>query len=740
MSVGNKEHTIGMNLVRLELSGFKSFAKKTVFDFGSPIVAIVGPNGSGKSNVAEAVRFVLGEQSMKSMRGKRGEDLIWSGSNAISKANRGAVSLVFDNASRFLDVDFDEVVIERIVHRDGVNDYRMNGSSVRLKDIMEVLAVANIGQSGHHIISQGEADKILSASPRERKEILEDALGLKVYQYKLEEAERKLDKTEENVRQVEALRREIAPHVRFLKKQVEKVEKARELRETAALRFRSYFKQEETYLTSTKQKLEGELSKKKKDLEAIIKKVLEAKEALLGSDTDTRATKILELSKSLDDARAMRTDAAKKAARLDGQIEIVEKTALKASVPASDISILVDEGEGLLRSTENHEGARLLAFLKNFVEKLRSLIRSAEKEAGDLSTLRSDRDVLVQKEKDAAEKEKELAEALESIRTELDRAREKEREKERDLFGLAAEEREERHSVAILEGDLERLSLEEEEFKREVAEAAVLFGRDILSYKEESISEATGRAEQEKEKRELEKVKIRLEEMGASGGDDVMKEYKEISGRDEFLERELKDLATAASSLAGLIQDLEKELSVKFKDGIDAINREFTALFSLMFDGGSASLVRVKEPARGSVSPSEDAEFEDIAEQKLKKEEYIEGIDISLSIPRKRIKSLVMLSGGERALTSIALIFAMSSVNPPPFLVLDETDAALDESNSRRYGDMVQELAKKSQLVLITHNRETMSRAGILYGVTMGGDGVSKVLSVKLEEAVKVAK
>ena len=99
-----------------------------------------------------------------------------------------------------------------------------------------------------------------------------------------------------------------------------------------------------------------------------------------------------------------------------------------------------------------------------------------------------------------------------------------------------------------------------------------------------------------------------------------------------------------------------------------------------------------------------------------------------------------MLSGGERALTSIALIFAMSSVNPPPFLVLDETDAALDESNSRRYGDMVESLAKKSQLIVITHNRETMSRANILYGVTMGNDGVSKVLSVKLEEAVKVAK
>ncbi len=99
-----------------------------------------------------------------------------------------------------------------------------------------------------------------------------------------------------------------------------------------------------------------------------------------------------------------------------------------------------------------------------------------------------------------------------------------------------------------------------------------------------------------------------------------------------------------------------------------------------------------------------------------------------------------MLSGGELALTSIALIFAMSQINPPLFIILDETDAALDEANSRRYGDMITALAEKSQLILITHNRETMSRAGILYGVTMGSDGVSKLLSVKFEEAVSVAK
>ncbi len=152
-----------MRLKSIELAGFKSFAKKTTLEFPSAITAVVGPNGSGKSNVAESFRFVLGEQSMKSMRGKRGEDLIWNGSTASPRAGRASVKLVFDNRDRMLDLDFDEVIIERVVNRTGVNEYLLNSSSVRLRDIAELLAGANIGASGHHIISQGEADRILSS-------------------------------------------------------------------------------------------------------------------------------------------------------------------------------------------------------------------------------------------------------------------------------------------------------------------------------------------------------------------------------------------------------------------------------------------------------------------------------------------------------------------------------------------------------------------------------------------------
>jgi chromosome segregation protein len=131
-------------LKRLEIAGFKSFAKKTALDFSSRVTAIVGPNGSGKSNVAEAFRFALGEQAMKSMRGKRTEDLIWNGSGSSSRSNRATVSIVFDNAKRKFNVDFDEVSLERTAYRDGTSEYSVNGSKVRLRDIEELLASANI--------------------------------------------------------------------------------------------------------------------------------------------------------------------------------------------------------------------------------------------------------------------------------------------------------------------------------------------------------------------------------------------------------------------------------------------------------------------------------------------------------------------------------------------------------------------------------------------------------------------
>ena len=189
-----------------------------------------------------------------------------------------------------------------------------------------------------------------------------------------------------------------------------------------------------------------------------------------------------------------------------------------------------------------------------------------------------------------------------------------------------------------------------------------------------------------------------------------------------------------------LIQELKETLDTEFKEGVLKINKQFQDFFALMFGGGSAFLSVVMEHKRGrTVTDDEDESIE--GEGKDEEELGFErGIEINVTLPHKKVKDLHMLSGGERSLTSIALLFAISQVNPPPFLVLDETDAALDEANSRKYGNMLENLSKYSQLSVVTHNRETMSRASVLYGVTMDSAGVSKLLSIHLEDASAYAK
>jgi chromosome segregation protein len=227
--------------------------------------------------------------------------------------------------------------------------------------------------------------------------------------------------------------------------------------------------------------------------------------------------------------------------------------------------------------------------------------------------------------------------------------------------------------------------------------------------------------------------------MGLENGD-VMNEYKETLERDEFLAKEVADLAAGAVSLRQIIAELEEKIGEEFKIGIDKINEHLREFFTLMFGGGSAELYLAKDKKERPPEAEEDEVVDLVKDLSRDAEPKAEGIELKVSLPRKKIQGLQMLSGGERALTSIALLFAMSQVNPPPFLILDETDAALDEANARKYSEMVGNLARHSQLILITHNRETMSRAGIIYGVTMGRDGVSRLLSIKFDEAVGFAK
>ena len=318
------------------------------------------------------------------------------------------------------------------------------------------------------------------------------------------------------------------------------------------------------------------------------------------------------------------------------------------------------------------------------------------------------------------------------------------RDAEKTIFRIIAVENEARGKLSVLRVREDKLRLEKEDFKREVEEGAILIGRDVYLYESDKAPLASEeRYVQEERRRNLEKIKVRLEDSGSVSAGEVIKEFKETTERDEFLAGEINDLEKSAESLTDLIKELSLKLDTLFSEGISKINKQFKEFFILMFGGGEASLsvVKEKKKKKAVLSPEEimemgiEADLEDDA-----KEETELGVNINVNLPRKKIKGLEMLSGGERALTSIALLFAVSQVNPPPFIILDETDAALDEANSKKYGDMVENLSKHSQLIVITHNRETMSRAGVIYGVTMGREGYSKLLSISFNDALTVVK
>ena len=753
-----------MYLKSLEINGFKSFAKKSELEFSSPIVAIVGPNGSGKSNVAEAFRFVLGEQSIKSMRGKRGEDLIFSGSKSASKLNRGNVKLVFDNSRHVFNIDFSEVSLERVVFRDGTNEYLLNGSKVRLKDIYELLASANIGASGHHIISQGEADRILNASIKERKEMIEDALGLKTYQYKREESERKLEKTMENIGQVGALRKEIAPHIRFLEKQVEKIKRAESLKDELVVLYREYLKREETYLAYFKKDFEEKRRVPSEEKNKLEKRLDEVKGILAESESaDNESRELLSIEKELRSAEEALESARREGSRIEGTIAAEERAlerAKKESAGASRISVELSEmedlkkrGELLKKETEKeNDVAKLRALFSDFfkifsdfLSSKKSVLSSGSLPAieKELASLKEKKEELVALEKERLEKRNLIQKKYESVRASIEEGRTKGREAEREMFTLMNRRTELLGILSSLSQKEDAIRREEEAFKGELQEAAALVGLSAIRYNDIELSKDSALEErilQEDRKKKLERMKIRLEEAGGAGGEEVLKEFDDVKTRDEFLSKEVTDLEVSAESLRGLIVELKEKLDSEFKVGIDKINKAFGEFFSLMFGGGQAGLQVSEREVRKRRSSLSDYLEPDLSAEAEAQAETEEGIDISVSLPNKRVKGLQMLSGGERALTSIALLFAISQVNPPPFVILDETDAALDEANSKKYGDMVESLSKYSQLILITHNRETMSRAGILYGVTMGSDGISKLLSVKFEEALAVAK
>lgn len=865
-----------MYLEKLEVQGFKSFANKNVLTFPGMIdktrrgiTSVVGPNGSGKSNIADAVRWVLGEQSMKTLRGKKSEDVIFSGSDKKGKLGMAEVSLHLNNEDGKTPIDYAQLVLTRRLYRDGESEYLLNNSRVRLADVQILLAKAKFGQKTYSVIGQGMVEGFLSTSLAERKEFFDEATGVKQFQIKRDDSLNKLKASYENLSQAQILLDEIEPRLKSLTRQVGRLHKRGEIEAELKTLQRKYYSQvwhdlnnKYNEINSSFLELEKNKIRKEKEQEGV-EKELETMEKQSGASQEFAAWQ-----REMSELQRQKDDVTKKLAMLDAQLEVrLESKGQfdlawlnnKKAELAQDVSLIDEELLGL-QSFVDTEKTKLTE-LENKRQDVNKKIKEAEsffenqtEEKIDISSLNVRLQKLLHDLRDLeteedAEKLKALVlavrEDLKQIVSEMDaddgrKVEEIQREllslsKEKEYLTTAIHEinlsmstQAERRSLlakqkqqvsAELDKINSKLSQVQESADEEVLykEKAVLSKiKDDLDTKIAAIKEKiSGFSREEEAKRsqlfslqkrlheiqtDLSSIVSRLNDMKISaaryetrledleneiresfgdfkeirdtklaerietdevkerinslarqidqiGGIDpeVEKEYIDTKERYDFLQGQVTDLLQAIKSLEGVVKELDGTIKERFDKEFKMISSKFEEYFKILFNGGHAKIIKVMENELDEMEPSEGAPVAEGAkpvDNNLKRIKFLQkhnatglaGIEIQATPPGKKIKAISMLSGGERALVAIALICAIISVNPSPFVVLDEVDAALDEANSERLAKILDDLSHRTQFIVITHNRASMRRANILYGVTMQEDGVSKLLSVKLED------
>ncbi|PIR04357.1 MAG: hypothetical protein COV59_01350 [Candidatus Magasanikbacteria bacterium CG11_big_fil_rev_8_21_14_0_20_39_34] len=1012
-----------MYIKSLDINGFKSFANRTQIVFLPPsknkqsVTAIVGPNGSGKSNVSDAIRWVLGEQSMKQLRGKKSHDIIFSGSEHKGKMGSAQVSFVLDNSDNRIPVDYEEVVITRKIYRSGESEYLLNGNTIRLLDLQLLLAKAQFGQGSYSVIGQGTIAELLLQSAADRKTFFDEAVGIKEFQMKRHQALLKLNKTDEHMKEAELVLTEITPRLKTLSRQVKKLEerhelelRLKELQEEYYVTLWSYNENELQGIKNELQVFEDDFESKQKELAGIQEELaslakestrdafhelqnkyqgvlkektqlerdraemsgrLQTQYAAAGKQNigwlenkieelrsklvefDTEATRleadlemvretIAQKEKELEGLMILRTElqgqlntleqkvlnlsyqaslhqftglkavesilenknsfgtvygAVAELARTDRQFQVAldiaasgqlssivvdnEKTAencihflrehqlgfatflpltkirprpipqdienilsqagvyglakelaeydeqfenifsyiLGSTVVVKNIHIAREIGIGRVRmvtlegdilelsgamkggfrrsrsqdlsfgrrtglSVEDGEEMKkeiekikaklqrvstdieaiqiemntLNAKLSTQQNKLEFLNQQKQGVTGELSHLEQELSLTSMSEEEygvamsAVHKQKEELDKrvgekegeLVKVQQEMDEFNRKEEEKKARVFSLqdqmqsiqlllndiTGRKNEKNIAIARLETKLEDI---DEEVYREMRESIHKIKERIGTVLELTVLDAT--------QTEIQKIKYKLQLIGGID-EEIVEEYEEIKARHEGLSEQLNDLKKAHGDLETLIEELDKLMKTRRAKAFKEIRKEFHRYFSLLFEGGKADLVEIynyedeqadEELGEGEVFGEDDEE----KKSQKKRRKILTGIDVMACPPGKKIENIQALSGGERTMTSIALVCAILHTNPPPFVILDEVEAALDEANTLRFTKILQELSEKSQFVLITHNRATMHAADALYGVTMGNDGISKLLSVKLEQAQK---
>ncbi len=388
-----------MILKSIEMQGFKSFADKIYLDFNSGITAIVGPNGSGKSNISDAIRWVMGEQSIKSLRGSRMEDVIFAGTESRKPLGFAEVTLNLDNESGIFGIDFPEIRVSRRLYRSGESEYYINKTLCRLKDVHELFMDTGLGRDGYSIIGQGQIDNILSTKSEDRRHIFEEASGISKYKYRKIEAERKLDRTSDNITRVEDILGELQTQLEPLRVQSEKAKKYLVLRDE--------MKDLEINLSVINiEKKREDLKKLKENIDIYESQINSIKGEISDSDSKVEALyqKMTELDADAENSRAKENELRDLAHEIKNKINLAEN---EISHSENSISRLGDE---------NTEADNRAVKLDEQIRELNSALESLNSQS---EAVKAAADELTEKSRRSGLDVSEESKALDRLRAEV---------------------------------------------------------------------------------------------------------------------------------------------------------------------------------------------------------------------------------------------------------------------------------------------------------------------------------
>lgn len=749
-------------VTRLEMRGFKSFGNSKIsLPLAPGLTAVVGPNGHGKSNIVEAFRFVLGDMSAKTMRAERFSDLLFNGGKGGRAAPFAEVSLHFDNSDSVFPVDSKTLVVTRIVNRSGTCVYKINNKRASRQEIVDMLGPVISGPGGYNFVMQGDIDRFIKIDALDRRKIIDDIAGVAEYDEKREKALGQLQQVETNLQTMSGALNEIRAQMEKLREERDHALRHREfdakLKQARAMLSRIKRDTLERQLEGLGQKIkEGE--KSAEELSQKLKKINEetkrcernAKELNKFVEQTQNASAIAvanELRSRINTLREVMAPVKNEYENLPKEIAEIQDALKKeltksgARTPAkelaklsSEFADLKQEFDSLIQKFESAKtpakAGELLHKLRNVLNKMQNIVDnvgSCVKQALEPQTPAHEtpettpaqlRAHLAMLKGRSNQLEKSLGELQQKIT-----------EAQNSLDAATARESEALTSIQLARKGRDQL---EDKIRRSKA-AAKRWGEKIDTFNREAqgyrVQQAGLKVEFNNANEELQRfgvdVKIPPNLNRAKLESEIAKLEAALSALGAINERAVRDFRNAErrfnaqntqsnklldekQTILDLIARIDKKKSEVFMNSFNIISENFSKIFGELSPEGTARLVleNQEHPLDG-------------------------GLDIEVR-PAGKIVRTGAMSGGEKALTALALIFAIQRVKPTALYVLDEIDAHLDPENRQRVAKLLGRSSKQSQIVLITLHDAMMATADRLFGVSMDSTGISRMLSVEL--------